>query len=227
MASHELQCVSARFGERAVVLETRNAVVEEAHPAWLDGYDALVIGGSGDYSVHHPNSQAFVGPMLKVMEAALHREMPGFGLCFGHQLLGRLFGSEVVTDPDSEEVGTVSVRLSDAGRECALFEGFPDTFKVHTGHSDCVVSLPSGLDLLASNARTVCQAFQVQGARFFSTQFHPDLTGAEAQSRYLINKQNPNGEVDSLSRTKAEAYHPGEDLSTVLLGRFIDHVHPS
>ena len=55
---------------------------------WLDGIDGLLIGGSGDYSVHHPQSQRWVNPMRVVLDAALQRRMPGFGLCFGHQLLG-------------------------------------------------------------------------------------------------------------------------------------------
>ena len=226
MVPHELLCISRRFGGREVEWFSRNAVVESARPAWLDGVDALIVGGSGDYSVHHPNSQSFVEPMLRLMEVALERGIPGFGLCFGHQLLGRLFGSEVVTDPKAAEVGPVNVTLTEAGRHSALFKGFPNTFTVHTGHSDCVASVPSGLTLLASNERTHCQAFEVPGARFYSTQFHPDLTGEEAQSRYLVNKRGADGEISEVERAKAGAYRPGEDLSTALLGRWIDQLQP-
>jgi len=221
MRAHEVSCIQTRLKGLNVDLHTRNAVAQEAKLSWLEGMDGLLIGGSGDYSVHHPNSQRFVVPMRRLLEAALAQGLPGFGLCFGHQLLGLHLGAEVVTDPACEEVGTVSVQLTDEGRQSELFQGFSERFPVHTGHSDNVVEVPDGLDLLATNERTSCQAFQVQGARFFSTQFHPDLSGAEAQSRYLINKRNPEGLLESGAETKATAYRPGEDITNTMLARFV------
>ena len=87
MVAHEAQCVRDRLGSRPVVLETKNAVPHRAESSWLDGVDLLFIGGSGDFSVHHPKSASWVSPLRQVLEHALERAIPGLAICFGHQLL--------------------------------------------------------------------------------------------------------------------------------------------
>ena len=57
MLRHEADCVERRLGNRDVALTTRNAVVMPAEVSWLDGFEAVIIGGSGDFSVHHPQSE--------------------------------------------------------------------------------------------------------------------------------------------------------------------------
>lgn len=222
MGAHEIHCIRARLSSTSAELVTRNALTERACADWLQGMDGLIIGGSGAYSVHHPDSQQWVNPMRDVIEVALTTQLPSFGLCFGHQLLGMHLGAQVVTDPTCEEVGTVTVELTESGAAHALFDGFPSAFPCHTGHSDHVVSTPESVDLLVTSPRTLCQAFQVRGAPFFSTQFHPDLLGAEAQARYLANKRGPDGRPDAVSLSNAQAYRPGDDVSTSLLARFVE-----
>ena len=224
MAAHELECVRRRLMGTLAQVVQRNAVTHPAEVTWLDGVDALFIGGSGDYSVHHPNSQHFVGPMRRVLEAALVREMPGFGLCFGHQLLGLHLGAKVETDPNCEEVGTVDLRLTPAGRDCPLFEDFPDPFPCHTGHSDHVVEAPEGVEVLVTGDRAPCQAFQVRGARFYSTQFHPDLTGAQARERYMAYRDKLDGHAAREAETRANQFDMAQDQGSQLLGLFANYL---
>ena len=55
-----------------------------------------------------------------------------------------------MTDPECEEVGTVTLPLTEMGREDPLFRDFSGHITCHTGHSDCVVDVPSGVDLLVT-----------------------------------------------------------------------------
>ena len=222
MADHEMHCIQRRFGDAGVAVTAYQVVDSPADVRWLDGMDGLIIGGSGDYSVHDPRSQKWVNPMRVVLDAALKRGVPGFGLCFGHQLLGLHLGSSVVTDPECEEVGTVTLPLTDTGRKDLLFQDFDDQLTCHTGHSDCVVDVPVGVDLLVTGNRTRCQAFRVRGTRFYSTQFHPDLSGAEARERYASNKRDIHGLVSPAVQQRLEMYRKGQDESNVLLHKFID-----
>ena len=224
MAKHEVDCIQRRFQDAAVQVVSHRVVDAPADVRWLDGIDGLLIGGSGDYSVHHPRSQRWVNPMRVVLDAALQRRIPGFGLCFGHQLLGLHLGSTVVTDPECEEVGTVTLPLTEMGREDPLFRDFSGHITCHTGHSDCVVDVPSGVDLLVTGHRTRCQAFRVRGTHFYSTQFHPDLSGAEARQRYASNKKDSSGAVPPAIQTRLEAYREGEDESNTLLYKFIESI---
>jgi GMP synthase (glutamine-hydrolysing) len=227
MSAHEEACVRRRLGARAFTLQVRNALVEPAQASWLDDCDAFILGGSGDFSVHHPESQAWVTPLRSVIEAALVQERPGFGICFGHQLLGYHLGAPVETDPRHAEMGTVDVDVTAAGRQSHLLSGLPLRFPVHTGHSDCVTEVPPGVEVIASNARLHTQAFKVEGQLFYSVQFHPDMSGAEARARYLAYREGFAQRLDPSALDRAERFALGRDDSTALLGRFLDEVQAS
>jgi len=222
MLEHERMCVRSRFGNRPVTLSHHNAVLEPAEAGWLAGVDGVVIGGSGDFSVHHPKSRSWVEPLQVLLDAALEMSMPGFAICFGHQLLGLHLGQAVITHPEYAELGTVSMDLTDAGRNSGLFEGMNSTMLVHSGHSDHVVGTPPGVDLLARNDATETQAFHVRGTQFYSVQFHPDMTGAEARYRYLAYRDGFAKRIDPDSHRQADKFQVGADVSTSLLGRFCD-----
>jgi GMP synthase (glutamine-hydrolysing) len=222
MLDHESDCIRRRFGTRPVEIIRQNAVVSAPRSQWLDGMDALLIGGSGDFSVHHPDSRPWVTPLRTLLEEALHRKVPGLAICFGHQLLGMHLGQEVVTHPDYAELGTVRVHLTEEGRASALFAGMSPSLDVHSGHSDHVVQIPTGVDLLASNEATHTQAFRVRGTDFYSVQFHPDMSGAEARYRYLAYREGFAERLDPGAKNKADQFKPGLDESTQLIGRFYD-----
>lgn len=222
MLAHEMLCVQSRLGGRQVELFGRNALAEAAEPDWLAGIDVLMIGGSGDYSVHHSRSRPWVDPLRHLLDAALERQMPGMGICFGHQLLGMHLGTDVRTDPRNAEIGTVDVEVTATGRRAPLLRGWGDGFAVHTGHSDHVDGVPPGVDLLARNGATESQMFHVRGTHFYSTQFHPDLSGQEARDRFLAYKQVLDDGSPSPAAEKALRFTPGRDESNRLIGGLID-----
>ena len=222
MALHESACVTRRIGQRRVDLRIANALATPLDSTALDDVDALIIGGSGNFSVHHPLSQAWVTPLRGLLERALKERLPAFGICFGHQLLGQHLGAQVVTAEQHAEMGTVSLTLTEHGNHDALFGGLGGVFQAHTGHSDCVTTTPPGVELLASNERLETQAFRVRGTRFYTTQFHPDMTGAEAVARYEAFRAG----LDDPQQYGhgSEKFVAGDDDTTHLIGGFIDMV---
>ena len=162
MSHHEVECVRRRFGERRYELSVRNAVAEPADGTWLEGFDAFLIGGSGDFSVHHPKSQVWVTPLRRLLDVALTQKLPGFGICFGHQLLGQHLGSKVETNPDHAEMGTVEIEVTTLGQKTPLLDDMPQRFAVHTGHSDCVSSIPPGVS--SSHVSPMAQPSSTQPA---------------------------------------------------------------
>jgi GMP synthase (glutamine-hydrolysing) len=221
MIAHERSCVRRRLERRRVRLHVLNALEAVPTRGWLRGMDAVVIGGSGDYSVHDPRSVRWVTALREVLDAALERGMPGFGVCFGHQLLGYHLGQPVNTDENHAELGTVEVELTGAGREDPLFRRLSVRFDVHTGHSDHVDGVPEGVELMARNDRLQTQAFKVRGKRFYSTQFHPDMTGEEAHDRYHAYQASLR--LASATHTvPSAAFQMGSDESVALLGLFFE-----
>ncbi|MED5465059.1 MAG: type 1 glutamine amidotransferase [Myxococcota bacterium] len=215
MNQHEEECITEHLGAGFVVT-AHNAVNTPLSEEVLHHYAGIVIGGSGDYSVHHPKSRPWTLPLQRFIERALTLNVPGFGLCFGHQLLGTVLGATVKTEPAKSEVGTIHLDLTEKGRQDPVFGGLSPTFPVHTGHSDYVIEVPTGVTLLATSPRVKTQAFQVSGSSFYSTQFHPDLTGAQARERYLASKAH----IRSPSPQGELLFEPGKDEATSLLRRF-------
>jgi GMP synthase (glutamine-hydrolysing) len=216
MLHHEQRCIRQHLGS-GINLRFHNAVHSPLPPSELSAFHGVIFGGSGDFSVSDPSVQSWLTPMLKVLEKILTDGTPGFGLCFGHQLLGRILGAPVETDPETAELGTIEVELTDAGAKDPVFGVLSSPFSAHTGHSDAVLGVPSGVTLLARNPHLATQAFRVDGRPFFSTQFHPDLTGLQAQERYQAYQELLLGP----DRAPTEVHFiPGLDDTTKLLNRF-------
>jgi GMP synthase (glutamine-hydrolysing) len=136
----------------------------------VDGFDAVVMTGS---PLSVTQLEPWMEPAGRALLAAAESGKPVLGVCFGHQLLGRVLGGEVLKNPVGREIGTVTVKLTEAGKRDPLFEGLPEELAVHATHEDAVTSLPAGATLLAGNGYGV-HAFRA-GPRCWGVQFHPEL----------------------------------------------------
>lgn len=139
----------------------------------LDGIGAVVVSGS-PHAVYE--SHPWI-PALEslVREAVTARSLPFLGVCFGHQLLAQSLGGEVARNPRGREMGTITVRLNDHGRDDALFRCLPAHFTAHATHRDTVLRPPPEARVLAASDKDHCQSFRV-GARAWGVQFHPEIT---------------------------------------------------
>ncbi|MFP6686258.1 MAG: type 1 glutamine amidotransferase [Polyangiaceae bacterium] len=219
MASHERECVVRRAGA-GVRLSTRNIFTDPPRPSWTEDYRAIIIGGSGDYSVHDPRSATWVTQLRGLLDTILTRNTPTLGICFGHQLLAYHLGAAVNTDANHAELGTTTVTLNAEGRRDPLMSDFGPTFDVHTGHSDHVGEVPESLQLLASNDALPTQIFRVKGAPIYTTQFHPDLSGAEATDRYVAYHRSLRPLEDAAP--PSSLFRVGRDESTRFIRRFLE-----
>ncbi len=220
MALHEVECMRRRLAGIPVEICTRNVFSDTPELSWLDGVQGMVIGGSGAFSVHDSRSLGWVTELRHVLDRCLEAKIPSFGICFGHQLLGLHLGADVVTDLNRREVGTQTFQLTPTGMQDPLFGplacGADPSFMATTGHTDHITHHPPGTLLLATNSVCPIEALKVEGAPFYSSQFHPDLNGGEARARYLSFASGipeaERGEVeDMLSRFDPTPY-PAETL---------------
>lgn len=105
---------------------------------------------------------------------ALKKEIPYFGICFGHQLLAHAAGGVVDYHPKGREIGTHEVELTEAAKEDVLFEALPKRFAANLTHGQSVLTLPSNAVLLAKSAHEAVQAFRI-GRNAWAVQFHPEF----------------------------------------------------
>lgn len=139
----------------------------------LDEVDALLIGGSGDYSAAGEN--AWLDRTLKGLRRIIDLGKPTFASCWGFQAFARAAGGRCIHDPAHAELGTIELRLTEEGCSDPLFGTLPNPFHGQAGHEDHVVELPPGAVLLASSDSVANQAFKFADAPIYCTQFHPEL----------------------------------------------------
>jgi GMP synthase (glutamine-hydrolysing) len=197
MLEHERRCFAAATGHDESELHFRNMVEEVPRAEAVLGHDALLIGGSGDFSVAAPD-HPFFAPVAGLLRTLVRRRFPIFGSCFGYQLLVDALGGHVDTDPTASEVGSFRVMLTDDGKQDELFGRLPDEFVAQMGHLDRATELPPGLLNLAVSRRCPHQALRVPGAPIWATQFHPELDDTTNLDRcvayakqYLIESEEP------------------------------------
>ena len=206
---HEMWCIRQCTGLAKAQLFSWN-VVDRPEVRWSDlrGADAILIGGSGDHSV--TQDYPFMPWVEDVVRNAVESGIPLFGICWGHHLLARALGGEVVTDSASEEVGTYSVELTAAGVEDPLFEDVPRSFAANLVHHDSVAVPPPGFVELARTEVCRFQTMRLAGRPVYGTQFHGEMTAEQLRKRlamysgyYLETEEQAEAVVEGLLPTTA------------------------
>ena len=226
MLEHELQCFVDVVGVARERFEPLNMAAEDPN-TWpkLAQYDAVMVGGSGEYSVV-TGGFAWHRPMLDYVLESVEHELPFFGSCFGFQALVQALGGKLVADPSMSEVGTFKVQLSEDGAADPLFGDLPGTFDAQFGHNDSAVELPQGVLRLASTERCAYQAIRLPGRPAWATQFHPELNDQANMTRYvryLVNYADRAMEEDEAWDVARDMHRPSPH-SNALLSRFVQAV---
>lgn len=185
----------------------------------LASVDAVLLGGSGDYSVAEGGS--WLEPALAGMRELVDTGTPTFASCWGFQAMAKALGGEVITDVAHAELGSIEVQLTEAGRSDPLFGPMGDRFLAPMGHQDCVSVLPEGTTLLASSERVRNQAFKVNGKPIYCTQFHPELNRDEFLQRLIAYPQYVKG-ISGLPMDEFVHQCVETEATGRLLARFVD-----
>jgi GMP synthase (glutamine-hydrolysing) len=180
----EVECFAERSRIRPAQIRAVSVLDGGLGADVLDGADALMIGGAGAYDAYRDYD--WMPSLLGLVQRVVERGLPTFGSCWGHQIIARALGGEVRHDAQRAEMGTLEVRLTDAGTRDALFSRLPRTFLANQGHHDRVTRLPAGAVELAVSSSQPHQAFRLGDAPIFGTQFHPELDAARERERLVF-----------------------------------------
>ena len=187
MEAQEQSCFLERARLRPDQLHVVNvARGDEPTPDLLDEVDALLLGGAGKYSA--TQTYPWTEPLHDFVRRAVDRRLPTLGSCWGHQVIARALGGEVVHDPDHSELGCGWVELTDASGQDPLFSRFPSRFRANMGHHDRVVTLPPGTTELAHNDQPN-QAYRMDDRPLYGTQFHSELDAERERERILVYRE--------------------------------------
>jgi GMP synthase (glutamine-hydrolysing) len=120
---------------------------------------------------------------------ALNSRLPVLGVCYGAQLTAKQFGGRVAKS-DKREYGRA---LMHKQTEDALFTGVMEQSQVWMSHSDSVLELPQGFEVLAATDSIPYAAFKKNGEMppLYCVQFHPEvyhsIEGKKILKNFLVN----------------------------------------
>lgn len=109
--------------------------------------------------------------------------IPVLGICYGHQLIAHLFGGEV-KPASAKEFGAIIVFID---KPVGLLEGLENVEKVWMSHSDSVVKLPKGWEVLAHTENSPIAAFKHANKPVFGVQWHPEVIHTEKGLKIFEN----------------------------------------
>ncbi len=189
----------------------------------LTGFAGVILGGSGDFDFDGGRSDddeckqvsyEILGRLRPLFSYIFEHDIPTFGICYGHQLLGAFAGAQVRNDYEQKKTGSHPVRLLVEQNDHFLFAGLPSNFSAHYGHKDALDRVPEGAVLLMEGGERCRVSALRYKNNIFSTQFHPELTHADMIDRINASPGYlPEG-------VRAEDLFTADDRSGTLLANF-------
>ena len=178
-AEHEVECIKKAMFLLDSEIDIKNVILPETilpTEKELANYSAFIFGASSDYNATNWSNDIKEKCMSTkyIYEYALKNNTPTLGICFGHQLISLFGGGKVETDAKQSEAGVVEVQLNEAGKKSPIFDGFPRSFSIATGHKDSVTLLPLNATLLGSSRSTKNSVYKIN-ENIFCIQQHPEL----------------------------------------------------
>ncbi|MFH1335412.1 MAG: glutamine-hydrolyzing GMP synthase [Candidatus Zixiibacteriota bacterium] len=172
--SQYTQLIARRIRENKVFCEILpfNQPVETYREKNLKG---IVLSG-GPSSVFDPGAP-FCGK--EVFELGV----PVLGICYGLQLLGKLFDGKVERS-QKREYGQAVIQID---RPENLFFGVKDNTVVWMSHGDHLSQLPSGYEVLAHTENIAYAGIGNREKSIFGLQFHPEVAHTEEGKKILQN----------------------------------------
>lgn len=145
--------------------------IAHVEPEKILNYQGVII--SGAHSSLTQSYTFYVG-MERVIEQLIVHRIYTLGICFGHQLIHKILGGQIITNPLGTEMGVVNINLTMEGLIDPLFRGQSTSkVSVYASHSDIVIKPASGFVQLAWNDLSQYQATRYENY-IYTTQFHPE-----------------------------------------------------
>jgi GMP synthase (glutamine-hydrolysing) len=211
----EVGCFVRRLEVEASQVHAIDVLEERLDSSIYDRFDAVLVGGSGEYSVL--DDVAPIRALLDFLGETATLGFPVFASCFGFQALSVALGGEVVHDAERAEVGTYDIGLTPHASEDEIFSKLSPRFLAQQGHKDHVTRLPSTARHLAGSERSPFQAARFGDAPVWATQFHPELTEQDNRRRVLHYRERYATELDAV----LDILRPSHETHG-LLARFAD-----
>ena len=175
-ARQALQNIALCTGEQPEMVEYTIARLEDA--VLQKDPDIVILTGS-NFMLSKPDTRMVFRPEMDLVREA---DLPFLGICFGHQLIGAAYGSQVVdlghNIREFKEVKLIG--------EDPLFDGLAGSIKVSESHRQALTRVPEGFRHLAESATSRVEAICHKKRPVYGVQFHPERSDEKHPHGRLI-----------------------------------------
>ncbi|MHA1859873.1 MAG: glutamine-hydrolyzing GMP synthase [Candidatus Asgardarchaeia archaeon] len=137
--------------------------------------EGIIISG-GPSSVYDEDA-------VSVDESVLNSGVPILGICYGHQLIAKMFGGKV-NRAMRREYGAMKIRII---KKSPIFDGLEEEQVVWMSHGDVVEEPPPDFEVIAVSDYGEVAALQNKRLRIYTTQFHPEVRHTRNGMKILDN----------------------------------------
>jgi len=172
--SQYTQLIARRIRENKVFCEI--LPFNQAPEGYRDKNVKGIVLSGGPSSVFDPHA-----PLCgkEVFELGI----PVLGICYGLQLIGKLFGGEVERSK-LREYGRATIHIDNGGD---LLRGVRDHTVVWMSHGDHLSTLPPGFEVLAHTENIPFAVVGDRRRKIYGLQFHPEVAHTQEGNRILQN----------------------------------------
>ena len=170
-------------------------------------------------SIREMDRHQFLKDLFGFVSEAVRQKVPYLGICFGGQMLAKVYGARVERT-NVKEIGTDTVRLTDVGMADPLFSGFEPEVPVFQWHAD-TFRIPFGAQLLAEGDKCQNQAFRDKTA--VALQFHLEAAPTDVSEwcdAYAEELHETGQAKDQILSNYEQRYGSIRDLNFRLLDNF-------
>lgn len=130
----------------------------------INNVKGVILSGSLSYV---NDNDRWIAEELKFIRRSIENKLPVLGICFGHQLLGKFFGIDIVRK--DMKSGLIKIKIT---KDDNLFNGITD-LRMPVSHSDQLSELPQDFELLATSDYCRIQVMKQKNGNIYGIQFHP------------------------------------------------------
>ena len=193
-------------------------------PATSTINDVLAVSPDGIFFSNGPGDPAATTAQVELLQQALERDLPYFGICFGNQLFGRAlglgtyklkYGHRGINQPVMDRTtGKVEVTAHNHGFAVQWPDGVPLETPITTPYGSASVShvclnddVVEGLELRDDAGRLTS----------FSVQYHPEAAAGPHDAAYLFDRflelmESSRGTRRATEATGKHSAHGGEGI---------------
>jgi len=163
-AKQALDNITLCAGQRPEMLDYKTA---QLHDVVLQKDPDITILTGSNFMLSKPDTRLVFQPEMDLVRRL---DRPFLGICFGHQLIGAAYGSEVVDlGHNIREFKEIKLIGNDP-----LFDGLPGSIRVSESHRQALNRVPEGFRHLAESATSQVEAIGHKTRPVYGLQFHPE-----------------------------------------------------